>query len=160
MSSDSGEIQAHQASNKWVHLGVGAGLGIFGRIGFLNNQHKNRAYEFYFTGGDYVDNRTLNAFSACYGFCGRSGPFVFAANTGFSLIKGERHPDAIIWEVGKETVCVGRTGEFFVVGLPVSVHLIGRLSRYFGLGLSCLGNLNTEKSFHGVLLSLHAGKIF
>ena len=164
-----GETSAPARRATWVSVGGGLGTltssgGFCGRLS-LSHQHGRHVYtlrafritEFI---GDMVEPRSPRPeeseteLAILYGRDISSGGEYFACSIGIGYINS-RHRGGLLnqppFGLMHELSSVGS------IGIAFDVQVFFPLLRFFGVGLSFVGNLNTTRSFGGGLLSIQAG---
>jgi hypothetical protein len=78
-----------------------------------------------------------------------------------SVLAVRAGPGAVWYSVDKNgsTISTPLVRDGPRLGLAYEVSLIGPVSRVFGIGLTYLGNANSLKSYHVLLLTLHVGRL-
>ncbi len=133
----------------WLNVGVG-GTSFGGAYGAgLSAQYGMHLLSFHCAGAYNVESSEVGSeYSVLYGLGRRGGNSAYSLAVGAGVMHGNHHHGDFLFDFDP------------VWGFSTEAQLFGRISEYFGLGLSAFLNLNREKDFPVILLSVQFGRLW
>ena len=150
-------------NNAWFDLGIGgSNRGVTSQVSFSVQKgiHLITIRHIYNTEFNIFGpspSETVWDISMLYGRSWKSKSAMVSISGGLGLVGGVRRGDYICsdgWFSSKYQKC-----PFSTIGLPLDVQLIWMPFRFLGLGIQGFANLNSEKSFHGLVANLQIGRL-
>ena len=146
----------------WASFGVGGGsLGLAGdfRLSYQNSDHRfsfrtSGTFEFIILGPSPVEEVT--DYALLYGRSFDDDHITGAISAGIGIVRSVRRGKFIAHHflVDEYERNVNTT-----IGLPIEVSFIGVIFPVFGVGIEAFGDVNKARTFGGILLTIHFGKL-
>ena len=141
----------------WGTLGTGIGaktddnsLPLAFNLNFTY-RHNLNLFSFRLTSVGVLFDRTLNDYGLLYGYTLTSSALFTSIGAGLAVMSGTKYAGLFSNEKNKS---IGPT-----IGLPLEAELFWHPVNPLGLGLYLFADINPEKTFEGVTLSIQIGKL-
>ncbi len=141
----------------WCTLGIGTGAGLESSslpVAFnlnLTYRHIRNMFSFRIATTSKILGSDLNDYGLLYGYTITTSAFFSSLGAGVAIVSGTLRGGLFSNDKNKS---IGPT-----IGLPLEAQLFWHPSSAFGLGLYFFADINPEKTFDGVTLSIQFGKL-